>query len=201
MSNGRCVCVPPFTGGACENLPCVHGVNQMISGLTSCSCERLFTGQLCDIAKGCLNGGALQSDGSCLCATPYSGPNCDLLSCGDHGQLLYDSQPHDIPIFYCDPKFCSGSHAIDGSDPADCISHCRTSCWCEDNYGGTQCDKVLKCSNGGTFVDTGSISYCICPINYQGPTCEFASCQHGGTPLGSYCSCPRYFYGPSCERV
>ncbi|XP_028815099.1 cubilin [Denticeps clupeoides] len=70
------------------------------------------------------------------------------------------------------------------------------------------------CQNAGTCLNLLDSFHCICPHNWQGPTCavDVNECQiYAGTPLGcqngatcvntpgSYsCTCPPEWYGPHC---
>ncbi|XP_047458100.1 protein eyes shut homolog [Mugil cephalus] len=82
--------------------------------------------------------------------------------------------------------------------------------------GVTPCAHV-RCSNGGTCVDSGSSVYCQCPFGWKGALCsETVSvcdvehsppplCAHGSTciplPNGYTCYCPLGTAGLHCEKA
>ena len=153
----RCTCTACYTGNTCD-CPLVNCANKasivVKDGQCSCECSTVCSsGHLCEkLGRPCGNGGTTYSvydddEGDyvckCQCSSCYMGENCETLK----------------PNYRC----------ANGGTAEEKNGNCR--CQCPVGFKGSQCEESDKtCANGGTFVS--SISVCFCLPGFSGEFCQ-----------------------------
>ncbi|KAK9879790.1 hypothetical protein WA026_006852 [Henosepilachna vigintioctopunctata] len=195
-----------YTGFACLNNPCVHGV--CIDDLNStylCYCIDGYTGVHCQTnwnecwSNPCLNG-AICIDGiamfNCSCAPGFTGELCEI-----------------------DLNECESNPCLNNGTCLDAVN--GYVCNCLAGYSGEYCEidiavcnstNVSRCANGGICEEGPGESFnCKCLPGWEGSFCTTETneclanpCQNGAVCidlLADYnCACAFGFMGKNCEE-
>lgn len=214
QEDGRCNCVPGWTGQQCEY-------------------------EACNVIM-CRNGGLCVHPGSCSCPPPYVGDFCQYDS--DVCNSRYE--PCDLEgTERCNPRrrrlsdrrfaFCKCKQGYYGTrcenrrviDIESCQETCmhgtcdiNGTCLCNSKFWkGDHCEQVIDCSNEeenpcmeGRCEYNGSVSFCNCTaedelfITFCNTAVKCSSdehCKHGGVCdiEADECICASDYYGPRCQ--
>lgn len=148
-----------------------------------CTCPLVnSTGFICSVSTGCslIGTSSLSGDGTCVCNDGYSGPHCDITSCGPVSSICYGN-----------------GACVNGS------CNCTVS-----GYSGAFCNETLcgptdnLCSGHGTCTQNG----CVCDVIYTGKICDLyrcgdaiGSCSGRGNCTQAGCVCEVTGYGDTCQ--
>ncbi|XP_055854363.1 protein crumbs isoform X1 [Episyrphus balteatus] len=198
-SNFQCICAPGFSGIFCElGPPCPQCPidSDCIGG--KCICKPGTTGPIghcipistptpqsrsaqlnaCSNSV-CLNGGTCTgnaSNSTCICASGYSGFNCEFPTSSDGCKCLN-----------------GGTCSLNG-----------THCYCPSGFDGDRCEKFEPCTPT-TCEDPMMCSNnkCICPDNMKCAVCSSNPCHNGGVcrdkDVNYECVCPEGWNGTQCD--
>ncbi|XP_006815798.1 uncharacterized protein LOC100375670 [Saccoglossus kowalevskii] len=213
-----CLCATGYYGQLCNigtgptqcaYNPCINGGTcSMVNNVMTCTCLSGYYGDVCEIVQDpcdsmpCLNGGTCFQAGNglsayvCLCASGYTGTNCE----GSNGRECYYGSTR-YNEFATRQEDCNVCECLNGgwscttnpcsTNPCDsepcqhdgtCL-HANTQymCQCTDGYTGFNCETLLggscdytgACHNGATCTLTqGGMFHCNCAYGFSGQYCE-----------------------------
>jgi hypothetical protein len=172
-----CHCRPSFAGKNCQ-IQSRDRSNQCYAGLClnggscytnvnsqmECRCQPGYTGRYCDVTIGPCHSNPCPHPES-VCLSVQEGFVC---LCNDN-QLL---EPYCNKTKYCAGSICNGRGIC--YNTLDDNSYCR----CLEPYTGSRCTLIdtcsieQKCHPSATCIATETGSYCACPPDRTGPTCQ-----------------------------
>lgn len=213
---GNCECDAPWTGEACDTLPCEGGCNGGLCNNGTCICDNGWSGPGCrerTCPADCSgNGVCNKSTGECTCDEIEPGyhwqmPECAsrpcLFNCNKMGRCLKSGACSCYVGWKglgCQIRACPGD-TVDGKE---CQGHgiCNAgTCECEPGWQGADCGEK-SCIRGyrsgvaipGTAVDNETLQSTAANTNASA-----VSCSGGGVCVKSVCYCEAGRYGDDCE--
>jgi len=214
-SNGRCVCLPGYEGGRCDQ--CTAGYTPLgTECVTECNATTCNDRGTCSEYNEAFH---------CACETGWGGDRCE--QCG-RGYRAEGDGCVDI----CQGETCSGHGDCDGYSG-------RVICFCDDGWAGSRCgecaDDYLPVSGGcvavcqpgacnghGQCTGTTGVPVCACEYGYTGsaceqctteyyrdgsnclPRCQYDTCSgHGycdASTGAAICTCQTGYTGTQCEN-
>jgi hypothetical protein len=227
--DGVCRCDVPFTGDACENLPCPDGLYEGTDGAGA--------------PKSCNGRGKCDhAEGVCHCQSGFSGPACEETcpkKCGGHGTCfsnmagpaVCDCEPgwrgigcmiHDACLkncsghgtcdrgrCACEPGFSGEGCAVDLCAGKECSKHgeCRYGeCYCVPGWKGDDCEKPMSCPLGCSGHGECLHGRCYCDAEWLGEGCDVKAecpreCSQRGLCIRGQCQCQPGYTGEDCSSV
>lgn len=120
-----------------------------------------------------------QIDGTCTCATGWSGPLCDTACPSGSWGLNCANQCLNCSQGSCD-SVTGACTCFDGFTGPGCTQPCSTGWW------GAGCHQQCSCMNGVCDITDGT---CTCNPGYKGVDCSTA-CDVSVVPLSLAVACP-----------
>lgn len=192
--NNECLCLSPYSGGACEIDMHCSGNGKFADG--QCTCMPGWGGVNCDqpvvCQPLCQNGGTCvgspvtevsqMAHGVCQCPPSWGGPTCSERTC-----------PNGCSVRgLCNDGVCKCYSGFAGDD-------CSTTLLCPQNCTGTHGTCKRDTNRGANF------GVCDCTAEWTGADCSLIGCPNNcygrGKCREGKCDCNPGYTGQSCESM